>query len=94
MQKRLWYRGHPEQHLLLRGSAAPLIKLGMPAGGWGGFAKGGSDDMNAIGKGEVVLPVVMGFQQDLSDRWGLLMQQDKLDGSPRMASSLLMHQWS
>ena len=56
-----------------------LIKLDQECQQGGGFAKGGFDDVYAVGRAEVVLPAVKRFQQDLRDRCGLLLQWDKTE---------------
>ena len=56
-----------------------LIKLDQECQQGGGFARGGFDDIYAVGKPEVVLPAVLRFQHDLRDRCGLLLQWNKTE---------------
>ena len=54
-----------------------LIRLDQECQQGGGFARGGFDNVYAVGRAEVVLPAEERFQQDLRERCGLLLQLNK-----------------
>ena len=58
---------------------ASLVKLNQDCQQGDGLARAGYDDVYAVGKPEVVLPAVIRFQQDLSNRCGLTMQWGKTE---------------
>ena len=58
---------------------ASLVKLDQDCQQGDGLARAGYDDVYAVGKPEVVLPAVIRFQQDLSNRCGLTMQWGKTE---------------
>ena len=56
-----------------------LVKLDQDCQQGGGLARAGYDDVYAMGRPEVVLPAVLKFQQDLSNRCGLILQWGKTE---------------
>ena len=56
-----------------------LLKLDKEFHAGGGLARGGFDDVYAVGRADVVLPAVMRFQQDLDDRCWMELQWGKTE---------------